>query len=339
MPTPNFIKYSTTPDDKSIKVGNYSIGVASGTTYGPTSGTSYWSGISPPTSGYTIYENKVTNGPSIRVPSDSETLIDYANRLYSGSSITTEAGALVYFNSLNTVICVNRNYEEIVTSGLTLLLDAGFTPSYPKSGTSWTDLSFSGNNGTLINGPTFNSSNGGSLVFDGVDDYVGRNTSINTGQNFTVNAWIYPTLLGTTRRAVAMSSNNYTSLNGWLFSTAGASINNTFFFSVGNDNAYRVALANTLSLNQWAYISAVCQNGGGSINLYKNGIETSYELTSLSTNTLIYTYPQFNVGYRDTAGPTDPYTGNIAQVTIYNKTLTASEVLQNYNATKSRFGL
>ena len=228
---------------------------------------------------------------------------------------------------------------NVVVEGLVLWLDAANTKSYVSGSTAWTDLSRSGNNGTLVNGPTFNSANGGSIVLDGVDDYVGRNTSINTGQNFTVNAWIYPTLLGTTRRAVAASSYNYTSLNGWFLCTAGASINNTFFLSVGNDNAYRVALANTLSLNQWAYISAVCQNGGGSINLYKNGIETSYELTSLSTNTLIYTYPQFNVGYRDTAGLTDPYTGNIAQVTIYNKTLTASEVLQNYNATKSRYNL
>ena len=226
---------------------------------------------------------------------------------------------------------------KIVTDGLVLYLDAANTRSYPGSGTTWTDLSRGGNNGSLINGPTFNSGNGGSIVFDGVDDRVSRIGSINTGQNFTVNAWIYPTLLGTTRRAIVASSYNYTSLNGWNFSTAGGGTNNTFFFSVGNDNAYRVALANTLSLNQWAYISAVCQNGGGSINLYKNGIETSYVLTSLSTNTLIYTYPQFNVGYRDTAGLTDPYTGNIAQVTIYNKTLTSSEVLQNYNATKGRY--
>jgi hypothetical protein len=96
MPTPNFIKYSTTPDGKSIKVGNYSIGVVSGTTYGPTSGTSYWSGISPPAGGYTIYENKAANGPSIRVPINSATLIDYANRLYSGLSITTKEGPYTY---------------------------------------------------------------------------------------------------------------------------------------------------------------------------------------------------------------------------------------------------
>ena len=164
-------------------------------------------------------------------------------------------------------------YGNIVKDGLVLDMDAAKRDSYPGTGTAWNDISGFQYNGTLTNGPTFNSSNGGSIVFDGVDDRVSRTTNINTGQNFTVNAWIYPTLLGITRRAVAASSYNYTSLNGWFLCTAGFSTNNTFFFTVGADNAYRVAAANTLSLNQWVYISAVCQNGGGSINLYKNGIE------------------------------------------------------------------
>ena len=230
------------------------------------------------------------------------------------------------------------NYSpKIVTNGLVLCLDAANTKSYVSGSTIWNDISKGGNTGTLTNGPTFSSANGGTIVFDGVDDRVSRTTNINTGQNLTVNAWIYPTLLGITRRAVVASSYNYTSLNGWFFSTAGASINNTFFFSAGADNAYRMAAANTLSLNQWVYISAVCQNGGGSINLYKNGVETSYAATALSTNTLTYTYPQFNVGFRDSAGTTDPYTGNISVVQIYNRALSAAEILQNYNATKGRY--
>jgi hypothetical protein len=228
---------------------------------------------------------------------------------------------------------------DITTDGLILFLDAANSKSYPESGTIWNDLSGNNNTGTLTNGPTFSSANKGSIVFDGVDDRVSRITNINTGQNFTVNAWIYPTLLGTTRRAVAASSYNYSPQNGWLICTAGGSINNTFFFSIGSDNAYQVAAANTLSLNQWVYISAVCQNGGGSIKLYNNGIETSYAITGLSTNTLTYTHPEFNVGFRDSAGTTDPYTGNISIVQIYNRALIAQEITQNFNATKGRFGL
>ena len=102
---------------------------------------------------------------------------------------------------------------RVVTDGLVLCLDAGNVKSYPGSGTTWTDLSGKGNTGTLTNGPTYSSANGGSIVFDGVDDRV-SGTSFNTGQNFTINAWIYPTLLGTTRRAIVANSYPYSGRAG-----------------------------------------------------------------------------------------------------------------------------
>ena len=61
---------------------------------------------------------------------------------------------------------------KIVTNGLVLALDAANTKSYPGSGTVWSDLTPNGNNGALTNGPTFNSANGGSIVFDGTNDYL-----------------------------------------------------------------------------------------------------------------------------------------------------------------------
>ena len=332
MPTPNFIKYSTTPDDKSIKVGNYSIGVASGTTYGPTSGTSYWSGISPPTSGYTIYENKVTNGPSIRVPSDSETLIDYANRLYSGSSITTEAGALVYFNSLNTVICVNRNYEEIVTSGLTINLDSGFTPSYPKSGTSWTDLSFSGNNATLINGPTFNSSNGGSIVFDGIDDYVQCAGSFPL-TSATIITWI--------RR-----NGSQTSFAGIFFTRGGQSITGLNFYYNTNKIGYHWAAGYwdfdsnlTIPDLTWCMVALSVTSTAGILYLCQSsGITTATNTNSHPSIVL----DNIKLAQDDTVAQYGIYRffkGNIAISQVYNRALSSNEITQNFNAQKSRFGL
>ena len=331
MPTPNFIKYSTTPDNKSIKAGNYSIGVASGTTYGPTSGTSYWSGISPPTSGYTIYENKVANGPSIRVPSSSAVLIDYANRLYSGSSITTEAGALTYFNSLNTVICVNRDYEEIVTSGLTVNLDAGFTPSYPKSGTSWTDLSFSGYNATLINGPTFNSSNGGSIVLDGVDDYISiPTTGLLSGKNsFTISLWTYPSSFSGIQ---PLFVNYYVGNLEVLTRFNGTNIQ---FFTYSSTNVQVGGTTQSYStLNQWVNIAFTYD--GAVMKSYVNGIvsPTTFNRTGiLNTSTLPYLLGRYS-------SPTEyRYSGRFAQASVYLNALTAPEVLQNFNAQKSRFGL
>ena len=321
MPTPNFIKYSTTPDDKSIKSGNYSIGVASGTTYGPTSSTSYWSGISPPTSGYTIYENKVSDGPSIRVPSSSVVLIDYANRLYSGSSITTEEGALSYFNGLNDVICTNINYEEIVTSGLTLLFDAGFTPSYPKSGTSWTDLSFSGNNATLYSGPTYNSSNGGSVVFDGTDDYCLAGSGLAITGNLTVTAWVRPTSFANQGNIVSKTVNLGYRMR---FQSDGT------FWMYSNTNT--ITSPSAYTINNWFHTVGVFSSTG--LRMYINGSIVQSNGTPFTPS---YAASSFIVG--GNSSTQELFQGRIANVSVYNRALSTTEVLQNYNAQKARFGL
>ena len=232
------------------------------------------------------------------------------------------------------------NYSpKIVTDGLVLYLDAANPRSYPGSGTTWTDISRVGTNGILVNGPTFSSANGGSIVFDGVDDKVSKTGSINTGQNFTVNAWIYPTLLGTTRRAIIGNGYPYDGREGWYFSTAGGFVNNTFFMSIGADQAYRVAAANTLSLNAWQYVTAVVTDGGLTITLYVNGQTTNTSISVLNSGTITYTNTEFNVGWRNSVIANDPYTGRIAQVSIYNRALSQQNVQQNFNTTKTRFGL
>ena len=321
MPTPNFIKYSTTPDDKSIKSGNYTIGIASGTTYGPTSSTSYWSGISPPSGGYTIYENKAAEGPSIRVPSSSAVLIDYANRLYSGSSITTEEGALSYFNGLNDVICANINYEEIVTSGLTLLLDAGFTPSYPKSGTSWTDLSFSGNNATLYSGPTYNSSNGGSVVFDGTDDYCLAGSGLAITGNLTVTAWVRPTSFANQGNIVSKTANLGYRMR---FQSDGT------FWMYSNTNT--ITSPSAYTINNWFHTVGVFSSTG--LRMYINGSIVQSNGTPFTPS---YAASSFIVGGNSTTQ--ELFQGRIANVSVYNRALSTTEVLQNYNAQKARFGL
>jgi hypothetical protein len=80
---------------------------------------------------------------------------------------------------------------NIVTDGLVLYLDAANTKSYVSGSTTWNDMSGFSNNGTLVNGPTFNSANGGSIVFDGVNDYVDCNSTIvNLNSSFTFASWV-----------------------------------------------------------------------------------------------------------------------------------------------------
>jgi hypothetical protein len=233
------------------------------------------------------------------------------------------------------------NYSpKIVTNGLVLCLDAANTRSYVSGSTTWNDLTGNFNNGTLTNGPTFNASNGGSSVFDGIDDYVGKNSSIDTGQNFSISAWIKPGAINVRNGVLGNSYPYLGSSRGWYFATATnyGSNTNTFFISIGNDNAYRTATNNSITLNTWNYICGTVTNGGQDIKLYSNGIETGYNGGILQSNTITYATPEFYVGRRVSTTP-EPFIGSIATSQIYNRVLSAQEILQNYNATKGRFGL
>jgi hypothetical protein len=230
-------------------------------------------------------------------------------------------------------------YGGIVKDGLVLNLDAAKRDSYPTTGTTWSDISGNQNNGTLTNGPTFNSANGGSIIFDGADDYVGRNTALNIGSTFSVFAWVKPGAINV-RNGIIGNSYPYSSGVGWYFSTAtnyGGTLN-TFFISIGNDNAYRTANNNSITLNTWNYMGGIVTNGGQDIKLYVNGIETSYFGGTLTPNTVIYTTPEFYIGRRQSGSP-EPFIGSIASTQIYNRALSTSEIQQNFNATRARFGI
>jgi hypothetical protein len=229
--------------------------------------------------------------------------------------------------------------HSIITSGLILNLDASNTASYPGSGTVWTDLSGSSNNMSLLNGASYDSSNRNSILFDGVNDYAGRSSAMNTGQNFTVSVWMYATLLGSTRTSLVANSYNYSGGNGWFFCTNAGGTPNSFFLSIGSDNPVKVSSSNILTLNTWNYLTAVIRSGGRYIDLYKNGVLISGTSTDLGARTITYNYANFSIGFRDPSGTTDPFKGNIGSTQIYNQALTAADILANYNATKGRYGL
>lgn len=193
--------------------------------------------------------------------------------------------------------------------------------------------------GSLINNPAFDSANGGSIVFDGVNDYVTGSSVINAGSNFSVFAWVKPGAIDV-RNGIVGNSYNYTTRQGFLLSMATnyGGTNNTFFISIGADAAYRTANNNSISLNNWNYIGGVVTNGGQDIKLYVNGIETSYFGGTLSSGSVSYDTNQLLIGARHSA-TLEPFIGSIANIQIYNRILSQSEILQNYNALKSRFNL
>ena len=326
---PNKIKYTTTPTANTIKVGNFVLGVVTGVTYGPTSTTSFYNGYDVPSGGYVVYQNKATLGPSVFAPTGNTQMVNLTKAL-GNATATTIYDSLKWINTQNTIIAVNRNYENIVTSGLTMLLDAGFTPSYPLSGTSWTDLSFSGNNGTLINGPTFNSANGGSIVFDGVDDYVSFGViNLISGTNATIEVWVNS----------SSPQNQYSDILDYNHSGGGFVIQqnstslNQYYFAYWNGSGFDITPTITIPTNSWCQLVFV-KSGTSTIG-YLNSVNTvSYVGSANFTGSGL----DLALG-RWLGGGGRNFNGKISTTRIYNRALSSTEVLQNYNALKGRFGL
>ena len=225
---------------------------------------------------------------------------------------------------------------RIVTDGLVLALDAGNTKSYPGSGTSWTDLSGNGNNGTLENDVGYDSGNGGALSFDGTDDYATLSSSqIAPGTGaFTWNFWAkhIPTAeTGVGTKSVLFSGTGSNTLYGAVYMDS--LTYGVFYYATG----YRIADYDTAFNDQWWHIAFV-GNGGVSgsrtLKLYRNGVQAG------STYTYDYNFTSTTpyIGRNHSYAP-EVMRGFMANATYYNRELTASEVEQNYNALRGRFGI
>jgi hypothetical protein len=220
---------------------------------------------------------------------------------------------------------------SIVASGLVLCLDAANPRSYPGSGTAWTDASGNGNNGTLTNGPTYSSSNLGSIVFDGVDDNVnagnGASLSMGTG-DFSLESYFRPT--GSANyRIILQKGNPGIGVNrGYRLRIE---IDNTIHFVVTGDTE-QVAISSAITYNNWYQVLATKESSG--LKIYLNGALSGTGTTPAGTTTVSN---NFTIGLQD--GGNWPFNGNISLIRVYNRSLTASEVLQNFNAQRGRYGI
>ena len=216
----------------------------------------------------------------------------------------------------------------IVTDGLVLWLDAGITPSYSGSGTTWTDLSGNNNNGTLTNGPTYSSSNGGSIFFDGWNDYVNFPYTLLSGTgNFSVSVWL-------------KSSASTVGCNVFGNYPAG---NLEIFYGTRYIGMWLNNFSTYLGTAPWnTTLPEFTTNFTQIVALRKNTNETEFYIngvlakTGLSNST-IGSVNDFRMA-TNTSG-SETFIGDISQVSVYNRALSAAEVLQNYNAQKARFGL
>ena len=214
-------------------------------------------------------------------------------------------------------------------SSLVLELDAADRNSYPGSGTTWTDVSGNSNTGTLTNGPTFNSSNGGNIVFDGVDDYVscGNNSNLQIDQG-TISSWVKTTSPGAGFRGIITKQNNYA-----LFTNDSVLVT----YDWGNTQIRSTGI--NIADGTWKNVamSFTTNTGTPSNNaiIYLNGSAILTTTIKQLNNTVEVQLARGGVS----AGSTQLLNGNISTGLVYNRALSATEILQNYNQLKSRFNL
>jgi hypothetical protein len=214
---------------------------------------------------------------------------------------------------------------EIAESGLVLALDAGNLKSYPGSGTTWTDLSGNGNTGTLVNGVGYVGTNGGSLSFDGVDDDITitsyQLSTSDSSAPYTLSAWINRT--GTTTGGGIITQYSG-SADRFGFRERDSKLS---WWKGGSDLAIST---DNIPTNVWKYVVGV-KRTDNSVSIYIDGTEVG-----TGTDNLDFENATLKIGR---FGTITPFSGNIAQVSIYNRALTAQEIQQNFNATRSRYSI
>ena len=319
----NVIKYSTTnPSQSSLRKGNLAVGIGDGN-YGPTSTTGFVNGMDIPNGGYVVYLLH-NNSPAAWVAYNDTDLIEVARTL--GNSGTTVASAKEYLAGRSDTWILNNTPPNIVTDYLRLNLNAGDLSSYPTTGNTFYDLSGDGNDGTLTNGPTFNTN--GYLDFDGVNDWCNiPNTNLVPGSvtSLTVGGLWKRNGDGSSYETILHQSSNTSIGNSayWF----GWTNDNIVCCTIGARNGVGWAAGKTnipATVGKWFY--TIASWNGSTVSVWVNGIlKVTYNLST-------YTNPG-TVTRLGASGNASGYlaNGSIANIHINpNKAFTESEMLTNY---------
>jgi hypothetical protein len=213
---------------------------------------------------------------------------------------------------------------HLVTDGVVLCLDAANRLSYPGSGTAWNDLSGNRNTGTLVGSPTFNSSNGGNIVFDGSTKRATLTTPFGKSGFTAVSIWY--------NRVENVSSTSWRT----LLATVSTNIHHLI-----SQNTSRVLGIFDGSFRSFGYTPPIDGYFHNYVVVYESAVNATLYVDGVffSTINIILNLETSPIGSIGNWNSGDYWAGNIAATQIYNRALSAGEIQQNYNATKTRFGL
>ena len=237
--------------------------------------------------------------------------------------------SIVFTQGMNLIPLSNT--PTIVLDGLQLYFNVGDTNSYPGSGTTITDLSTNGYSGVLTNGVGYSSADGGYLTFDGSDDYIDTNQSL-ASEEFSVGAWFKSSAAG-----IKMILSKETNA-GWPWNYRIWLNGGTIVGDIAQSGGTNTSISSTLSTynnGNWYYV--MFTRNDTTLKLYVNGSEIG-SVSDTLTGT-IQNSQEVWFGRSAYLGGRYPYNGNLGEMMIYNRVLSSGEILQNYNVTKTRYGL
>jgi len=257
-----------------------------------------------------------------------------------GTSGPVIAGVSTVLSTSHFVVPVGNTFkrnvtENIVENGLVLYLDAGTSTSYPGTGTTLIDLSGNNNTGTLVNGPTYSSANGGSIVFDGSNDYINvlDYPILDIDGDKTLSCWIY---MGGDIDGCAIAGKISNSVNGMALAY-GWNSNGFQAIAWNNNNSPQLAKDLTRDINKWVYITAL--QSGSTRSIYAWDVLGLRSASSVGGTHTWNNNLGFAIGAMPDGSFPSPSNTKISTTQIYNRALSAAEISQNFNATRSRYGI
>ncbi len=251
-------------------------------------------------------------------------------------NLSTAESQLIY----NTMKTRFSNTPTVSTNGLVLHIDAGENSSYSQTGVTFSDISGLTNTATIANGAAFGTPNGGYILMDGTNDYImANNTDISPRFSSTSVShfiWVYPTGAG---QIVTELGSTVIPPNYWVDANIEINSSGALSFSTWHGSLSNKVVSDNRTLSRWYYVGFTYD--GTTLTAYINGISVG---TTTFTRQAPYNYGvglHYALFLSTTAnmGTTGYAAGRFGSFKVYNRSLTTLEVLQNYKATRARFGL
>lgn len=306
-------------------------------------------------SGFTLYQDGTSvstssSTGSIGTQTRSYTLIGGSTAANQYRYLNGSISSLLVYNRALTSTEVSDNYDVLssrysgggsggsgssLLSNTVLYLDAGDSNSYPGSGSTWNDLSTTGNDATIYNAG-YSSSDGGYFYFDGTNDYLTFSSTQNFGNAISISVWVYPSLDSSINTFIS-NKGSATATGFAFYANSYNTTNRNLVFEVANGSSITSATSsnNVVSDSQWQNFVVTCNRSTGATVFYKNGYSIATATLSITDwgNTAAFQVGKFP--------PVNAYQldARLSIFQIQTRVITASEVLSEYNAVKSRYGL